>query len=89
MDNQYPSEYKQNCTIVLKIFYSVPFNLQGSFISYIVRDSLVARITACRVVDRGSIPRRGDFFFTSYFCLVFAVKSSDLYSSRTLLLTIK
>ena len=24
-----------------------------------VRDSLVARITACRVVDRGSIPRRG------------------------------
>jgi hypothetical protein len=27
-----------------------------------IRDSLVARITACRVVDRGSIPRRGDFF---------------------------
>ena len=30
-----------------------------------IRDSLVARITACRVVDRGSIPRRGEcsFFF--------------------------
>ena len=28
----------------------------------IIRDSLVARITACRVVDRGSIPRRGASF---------------------------
>ncbi|ODV71538.1 uncharacterized protein CYBJADRAFT_31954 [Cyberlindnera jadinii NRRL Y-1542] len=27
-----------------------------------IRDSLVARITACRAVDRGSIPRRGVFF---------------------------
>ena len=26
-----------------------------------IRDSLVARITACRVVDRGSIPRLGAF----------------------------
>ena len=29
------------------------------FHSEIIRDSLVARITACRAVDRGSIPRRG------------------------------
>ena len=29
-----------------------------------IRDSLVARITACRVVDRGSIPRRGVYFFS-------------------------
>jgi hypothetical protein len=28
-----------------------------------VRDSLVARITACRAVDRGSIPRRGVYFY--------------------------
>ena len=27
-----------------------------------IRDSLVARITVCRMVDRGSIPRRGAFF---------------------------
>ncbi|CUM56485.1 unnamed protein product [Debaryomyces tyrocola] len=26
-----------------------------------IRDSLVARITVCRMVDRGSIPRRGAF----------------------------
>lgn len=32
-----------------------------------VRDSLVARITACRVVDRGSIPRLGDSFCFSCF----------------------
>ena len=28
-----------------------------------IRDSLVARITACRAVDRGSIPRRGVIFY--------------------------
>ena len=30
-----------------------------------VRDSLVARITACRVVDRGSIPRLGAPFHSA------------------------
>ena len=29
----------------------------------IVRDSLMVRIRACRVRDRGSIPRRGEFLF--------------------------
>ena len=28
-----------------------------------IRDSLVARITVCRMVDRGSIPRRGAFSY--------------------------
>ena len=28
----------------------------------IVRDSLMVRMGACRVPDRGSIPRRGDSF---------------------------
>ena len=27
-----------------------------------IRDSLMVRMGACRVPDRGSIPRRGDFF---------------------------
>ena len=49
----------------------LPFEKQNSiyticsplrfFHSEIIRDSLVARITACRAVDRGSIPRRGAF----------------------------
>ncbi|CUM62847.1 uncharacterized protein PRCAT00000405001 [Priceomyces carsonii] len=34
-----------------------------------IRDSLVARITVCRMVDRGSIPRLGGFFFFFGFTL--------------------
>ena len=30
-----------------------------------VRDSLMVRMSACRVLDRGSIPRRGVFVFLS------------------------
>ena len=46
--------------------------LSGSFnFSYyaisVLRDSLVARIGACRALDRGSIPRRGVFFFALCF----------------------
>lgn len=29
------------------------------------RDSLMVRMGACRVPDRGSIPRRGEFFATT------------------------
>ena len=29
----------------------------------LIRDSLMVRMGACRVPDRGSIPRRGDFLF--------------------------
>ena len=30
-----------------------------------IRDSLMVRMSACRVLDRGSIPRRGAFVFLS------------------------
>ena len=33
----------------------------------LIRDSLMVRMGACRVPDRGSIPRRGDFFCASFF----------------------
>ena len=32
-----------------------------------IRDSLMVRMGACRVPDRGSIPRRGEFFCISSF----------------------
>lgn len=38
-----------------------------------IRDSLMVRIRACRVRDRGSIPRRGVFFFVSLFFLFFII----------------
>ena len=42
-------------------------NIKAKFISYLnkslIRDSLMVRMGACRVPDRGSIPRRGDLFF--------------------------
>ena len=31
-----------------------------------IRDSLMVRMGACRVPDRGSIPRRGEFFWIHY-----------------------
>ena len=44
-----------------KIMGSTPI---VSFI-FLIRDSLMVRMGACRVPDRGSIPRRGDFFQTN------------------------
>ena len=34
----------------------------------VFRDSLMVRMSACRVLDRGSIPRRGVFKFFFMFC---------------------
>ena len=39
--------------------------LQGHRFEF--RDSLMVRMDACRVSDRGSIPRRGGFFFLLQF----------------------
>ena len=44
--------------------YTLNMNIYVNFGIQEIRDSLVARITACRVVDRGSIPRRGVYFFS-------------------------
>ena len=43
--------------IIMNVYIFTNFYTQKN-----IRDSLVARITACRVVDRGSIPRRGAFY---------------------------
>ena len=37
------------------------------FLIIAIRDSLMVRMGACRVPDRGSIPRRGDYFFKYIF----------------------
>lgn len=44
-----------------KIVGSTP-TVSAFFGFYHIRDSLMVRIRACRVRDRGSIPRRGEFF---------------------------
>ena len=36
-------------------------------IDYIILDSIVVSIPACHAGDRGSIPRRGDFFVFPFF----------------------
>ncbi|KAL3231168.1 hypothetical protein RNJ44_00807 [Nakaseomyces bracarensis] len=36
-----------------------------------IRDSLMVRMGACRVPDRGSIPRRGDFSFCPFSLISF------------------
>ena len=37
-------------------------NEEQDISTFNIRDSLMVRMGACRVPDRGSIPRRGDFF---------------------------
>ena len=41
-----------------------------------IRDSLMVRMGACRVPDRGSIPRRGDFFIFLKFLYVEVLSST-------------
>ena len=53
-----------------------------SYIQENIRDSLVARITVCRMVDRGSIPRRGVFFF--FLCNLYAVPVQISFNSSLL-----
>ena len=51
-----------------------------------IRDSLVARITVCRMVDRGSIPRRGEYFFFQWSRILFGVGLMDRHLFYPILL---
>ena len=57
------------------------FTVLSPVTSIVVRDSLMVRMGACRVPDRGSIPRRGVFFISSNSNL--AVISSEYSSLRS------
>ena len=53
----------------------------GFVISGSVLGSIVVSISACHAEDRGSIPRRGEFFFGSWFpCDMIAILHTGLQS---------
>ena len=51
----------------------------------IVRDSLMVRIRACRVRDRGSIPRRGEFLFLTFFVFFYYGKNFSTLEIKKLI----
>ena len=68
-------------------WYVMYMNIKAKFISYfnksLIRDSLMVRMGACRVPDRGSIPRRGDFFLQFFnFSSLYFVGKSECYGKQ-------
>ena len=59
--------------IIIKI-YGIRWTGKSTKLQKFVRDSLMVRMGACRVPDRGSIPRRGDFFIRPGGCCLIITK---------------